>query len=175
MKISQRMTVNLQDLWVFTGSTGFNHLYCMCSTLTPKAAQTLPGKSSSSFAHLVLDSLSGCSWKILSSSVRLDVKCLWTAANFHRCSARFKSGPVKGSERLVPTPPPPSPPPQLQPGSVLQVVGPLKGELSPQSQVSYALELPLLNYHSVLSRSTGQSDCPSNWEPPPYCTIIGLV
>ncbi len=64
---------------------------------------SLFGKDATSFSHLDLGILCHSSLQILSSSVRLDGKCWWTAIfrSLQRCSIGFKSGLWLGHSRTV--------------------------------------------------------------------------
>ena len=99
-------------------------------------ALSLLGYDATSLAQLYLGSFSHSSLQILSSSVRLDGerRCTAIFRSLQRCSIRFKSGPVKDIQKLVPKP-------LLRClGCVLRVVVLLERESSPQSEVLSALE-----------------------------------
>ncbi len=73
------------------------------STFWFNTAMSLFGKDATSFSHLGLGILCHSSLQILSSSVRLDGKCWWTAIfrSLQRCSIGFKSGLWLGHSRTV--------------------------------------------------------------------------
>ncbi len=73
------------------------------STFWFNTAMSLFGKDATSFSHLDLGILCHSSLQILSSSVRLDGKCWWTAIfrSLQRCSIGFKSGLWLGHSRTV--------------------------------------------------------------------------
>ena len=64
---------------------------------------SLLGNDATSFSHLDLGILFHSSLQILSSSVRLDGECWWTAIfrSLQRCSIGFRSGLWLGQSRMV--------------------------------------------------------------------------